>query len=290
MEFLTARRLCAYLCVVCLCSSFTKEETQEIFSPEKPSTTLLEPYIQLIKNKPEIFGPLGKWQQGEIEIVLDVDKIKKAEHQARLRLIAKGFSESEASSWSRVGIVAEDNYWMWIRDAVTFPSGVNGTYDRLLWKSGLDGPTGAFAFPVLATKKIVVNVNYRHATRSWEIELPRGQRNPGESPERSATRELKEETGYMPSKSILLGTIAPDSGTVATQAPIFYMEVSHSGGASRDYSEAIAQNPSFSKEELKQGFSRGYIEILIKGALVKVNCRDASLAYAILIAEEKGLL
>lgn len=298
MESLKSDKFHSYLgwvlCSFFLCFSPLRAETKKLdLSEEEPPREMafsLQRYLRLIKEKSEIFGPIGQWQQGEIEVVLHPDKIKKIENQARLRLIAKGHSESESSKWSTVGIVAEDNYWMWVRDAVTFPSGVHGTYDRILWKSSLDGPAGVVLFPVLTTKKIVVNVNYRHATRSWEIELPRGQRHLGEHPEKSAARELRDETGYLPSKCILLGVVAPDSGTLVTQNSVYYMEVNHSGEASREYSKAIIHNPSFSKEELKQGLAKGYIEVLIKGSLVKVHCRDASMAYSILLAEEKGLL
>ncbi|MEN9343542.1 MAG: hypothetical protein RLZZ453_329 [Chlamydiota bacterium] len=255
----------------------------------EPQETLSR-YLELLKNKQEVFGPPGKWQQAEIEIVTNPEQIQKVQTQARLRLIAKGFSESEAEKWSRVGIVAEDNYWMWIRDAVIFPSGIHGTYDRLMWKSGLDGHPGIVILPVLSTKKIVVNVNYRHATRSWEIELPRGQKKAGEADEKAAHRELKEETGYQAAVCSLLGMLVPDTGTLMSELPLYYMEVNHSGDTTREYSEAIVQNPSFTKEELKQGFAKGYIEVLIKGNMVKVNCRDPFLAYALLQAEVKGLL
>jgi ADP-ribose pyrophosphatase len=156
---------------------------------ELPPT--LARYLNLTKEHPETFGPLGKWQQGEIEITLNPEQIKKIENQTRLRLISKGVQDADAEKWSSVGVVAEDNYWIWIRDAVIFPSGVYGTYDRLMWKSGLGGAPGVAILPLLSTKKIVVNINYRHATRSWEIEIPRGQKKPGEPLEKAAARELR---------------------------------------------------------------------------------------------------
>lgn len=250
----------------------------------------LDCYLKLLKDHPDTFGPLGKWQFGEIEITVNPEQIRKIENQTRLRLLSKGIREEDAVKWSTVGIVAEDNYWIWLRDAVIFPSGVYGTYDRLMWKSGMGGVPGVAILPLLSTKKIVVNVNYRHATRSWEIELPRGQKKAGESLEKAAARELKEETGYMLAKCTELGTIAPDSGTLMSLVPVLCGEVSFSGDTAREYSEAILLNPAFSKEDLKQGFARGYIEIPIRGELVKVNCRDPLLTFALLQAEMKGLL
>lgn len=250
----------------------------------------LNKYLQLLNEHPDTFGPLGKWQQGEIEITLNSELIRKIENQTRLRMISKGVQESDAEKWSCVGIVAEDNYWIWIRDAVIFPSGVYGTYDRLMWKTGMAGYPGVAILPLLSTKKIVVNINYRHATRSWEIELPRGQKKDGESLEKAAARELKEETGYQIAKCTHLGNIAPDTGTLMSIVPIYCGEVSHSGESAKEYSEAIVLNPAFSKDELKQGFARGYIEVPIKGEIVKVHCRDPYLTYALLQAEMKGLL
>lgn len=247
-------------------------------------------YLQLFKEHPESLGPLGKWRSGEIEITVNPEQIRKIENQVRLRLISKGIQESDAEKWSSVGIVAEDNYWMWVRDAVIFPSGVYGTYDRLMWKAGLNGFPTVAVLPLLSTKKVVVNVSYKHATRSWEIELPRGQKKSGESIEKAAARGLKEETGYQINKFTQLGTIAPDSATLTSVIPVLCGEVSHSGESWRKYSKAILQNPAFSKNELKEGFAKGYIEMPINGEIVKVNCRDSFLTFAILQAEMKGFL
>jgi ADP-ribose pyrophosphatase len=273
-----------------LCLYVTQGIGLEIKNAPAQLPSSLSQYLELVKQHPETFGPMGKWQHGEIEITLNPEQIQKIENQTRLRMIAKGIPEADAQKWSSVGIVAEDNYWIWVRDAVVFPSGVYGTYDRLMWKSGMTGYPGVAILPLLPAKKIIVNVNYRHATRSWEIELPRGQKKEGEPIEKAAIRELKEETGYQIAKCTHLGNMAPDTGTLMTVIPIYCGEVSHSGETAKEYSEAIVQNPALTKEELKQGFSRGYIELPIKGEIIKVNCRDPFLAYALLQAEIKGLL
>jgi len=252
--------------------------------------THLGQYLKMIHEHDVTFGPLGSWQKGEIEIIVNPEQIKRIENQTRLRLISKGVSEKTAENWSAVGIVAEDNYWMWIRDAVVFPSGVYGTYDRLMWKSGMDGAPGVAVLAILANKKIVVNLAYRHATRSWEIELPRGKKQQGETLEQTALRELKEETGYQLTKTELLGSCAPNSGVLMSVVPLFFGIASHSGETQKEFSEAIFQNPAFSKQELKDGFVKGYIEVPIKGQIVRVNCRDPFLTYAIVLAEGKGII
>lgn len=254
------------------------------------SASRLKEYLEFAKIHPELFGNLGTWKKNEIEIILDPERIKKIERQTALRLQSKGYDEKDAMLWSSVGIIAEDYYWLWIRDAVIFPSGVYGTYDRLMWKSGLDGTPSVGILPILSNKKIVVNVVYRHATRSWEIEMPRGRRKIGESEEKAAARELREETGYHFTRCLLLGTMAPDSGVLASVIPIFYADVKHSGEMRKKFSEAILNNPAFTKEEIKAGFLQGFLEIPLKGEIVKVNCRDPYLTFALLHAELKGLL
>jgi ADP-ribose pyrophosphatase len=137
---------------------------------------------------------------------------------------------------------------------------------------------------------VVLNLNFRHATRSWELELPRGARREGETLEQTAVRELREETGYHIDKAIFLGKMATDSGLSTSLVPIFLAQVSKQGQSTQDDSEAIHSALAFSKEEIKQGLARGYIELEIKGQLVKVPCRDSFVAFSVLLAEAKTLL
>lgn len=250
----------------------------------------IKEYLQFAQDHPDLFSSLGAWKKNEIEIILNPERIQKIEKQNASRLLSRGYDEKDAKLWSCVGIIAEDCYWVWIRDAVIFPSGVFGTYDRLMWKSGYQGTPSVGILPLLSNKKIIVNVVYRHATRSWELELPRGCKKTGESEENAAVRELNEETGYHAARCSLLGTMAPDSGVLMSIIPIFCAEVKLSGEIHNNYSKAIVHNPAFTKEEIKAGFSKGYIEMPIKGESIKVNCRDPYLAFALLQAEMKGLL
>lgn len=48
------------------------------------------------------------------------------------RLLKKGFSEADAAEFSRIGVIREDQYLIWLQDAVYFPKGIPGTYDRVI--------------------------------------------------------------------------------------------------------------------------------------------------------------
>lgn len=135
--------------------------------------------------------------------------------------------------------------------------------------------------------KIVLNRNFRHATRSWEYELPRGARNANETTEEAAIREVKEETGMVIQDLQLLGNIAPDSGVLNTVEPVFLAKVTHQGKSEREDSEAIAEIEAFSVAELKKGFMDGYLIATIDNQKHRIPLRDPFLAYALLLAEIK---
>ncbi len=272
---------------LCAWENTPKQDSPPGQTAESPP---LHKYLDLLKQYPVAFGPSGSWKKGEIEIITEPKLVQKIEHQTKQRLLGKGASEKQAKEWSTVGLVAEDNYWLWVRDAVIFPSGVYGTYDRILWKSALTGVAGVGVLPVLSNKKIVLNLTYRHATRCWEIELPRGQRNATETPEQAAQRELLEETGCSIGQTVYLGTLAPDTGVLGSLVPMYIGKASLTADQEKEFSEAIIENPCFTKEEIKEGFSKGYIECRIQGQPIKATCRDPFLSYALFQAEIKGLL
>lgn len=231
-----------------------------------------EEYFALIKQYPQIIQPLGDSSKGEIEILTDPEKMAAIEKkQAR-----------------DVGVVWRDKYWLWINDACRFPNGNEGIYARILWVKSLTGVPGVAVMPVLPNGKIVLNCNYRHATRSWEIELPRGGINAGETPEKAAEREALEETGMVIGSLQRLGEIPPDSGLTTTIVPIFIAKVVKEESSQQEETEAIEKILALTKEEIKQAFAQGYYMTKIRGEEKKVLFRDPFLAYAILLFEIKS--
>lgn len=248
-------------------------------------------YLKLLKDYAHL-RQIGNYKVGEIEIVSDRKRIKEIEDLQYMRLIKKGKSKEEAVEASRVGIIAKDQYWVWVRDAVIFPTGAEGTYNRIIYTSGLNAEAiaGVAVLPLLEDKRIVLNLNYRHATGRWELEVPRGFKNPGEEIEKALERELKEETGLQLVSHIYLGSVAPDTGSLGVVIPVYAATIGKKGVSNQDYSEAILRTEALSVGELKKAYSDGKIELDIKGKKEEVFVRDSFLAYALLQAEMKGLL
>lgn len=248
----------------------------------------LEEYFSYVK---QLDQANGNYRDGEIEIITDLEEISRIQKIQEKRLLQKGFSADKAAEFSRIGIINEDQYWIWLRDAVYFPQGVPGTYDRLLWRSELKGKfSGVAVLPILPSGKIVLILNYRHATRSWELELPRGGRELHETIEEAAVRELKEETGLVASSVVFLGEIATDTGVLSSVTPVFIGKISVQEEAKPEYSEAIAGVIALTKDELKEGLKRGFLEISIQGTKKQIPLRDAFLTFALLLAECHKLL
>ena len=224
-------------------------------------------YLELMKKYPHIVLPHGDAARGEIEILTD---------EKQMALIEKETGRD-------VGVLKEDRYWIWVNDACRFPNGNEGVYGRILWASSLKSSAPAIAvMPMTLDGKIVLNCNFRHSTRSWEIELPRGLIKAGETAAEAAKREAAEETGRIITDIRLLGEIPPDTGVLSVVVPVFVATVTNIDVQSLEESEAIEDILELSVEEVKLAFSKEYYECQLRGEWQKVPFRDPFLAYALL--------
>lgn len=248
-------------------------------------------YLKFVTDHPVVFGKKGNFKEGEIEVVTDLVKIKEIEKLQKARCLKQGMSEENAVAASKIGVIAEDLYWVFLRDAVIFPTGAEGSYNRLIWKSSLDnGPSGVAILPLLPEKKVAAIVAFRHATRNWELELPRGMRHDLETVESAIKRELEEETGFLTNEMLFLGDMAPDIGMANTVTPVYLAKIDKQGLANQDYSEAILGVRIFTIAEIKEALTKGYLEINIKGKKEKVFVRDSFLTYALFLAQCRGII
>ena len=75
--------------------------------------------------------------------------------------------------------------------------------------------------PVLDGNRLVFIWNYRHPIQGWELELPAGLIDPGETAPTGAKRELKEETGYSAKSWKSLGWLYTLPGISSQRAHVF---------------------------------------------------------------------
>lgn len=76
-------------------------------------------------------------------------------------------------------------------DHVAFANG-EGRYVRFEWKA----PYGVVVLPRTVSGDVLLIRTFRHETRSWNWEVPKGFGEQGLTPEQCALKELREETGY----------------------------------------------------------------------------------------------
>jgi ADP-ribose pyrophosphatase len=115
------------------------------------------------------------------------------------------------------GIAYQDRFITLVRDRVQFPDGTLGAYNRLY---PTDMIPGCAMLPIL-DGRIVLIEHYRHATRTWHLEIPRGCGEPGGSPDDTALRELAEEIGATARELVPLGEVHPDSGILGLSTSLF---------------------------------------------------------------------
>ena len=175
-------------------------------------------YFALVEAHPEQFAnPPG----AGFEILLTEEEIEQAESHMKRKLSESGGSPE----WARVGIAFRDQYVMIVRDAVRFRNGQLGTYIRS-WSPN-PGHLGVVVLPLWQGNVLLVR-HFRHETRMWHLEIPRGFGSSANT-EESARQELREEIGATAVRLAELGLAMPDAGASKGSVALFLAEVESYG-------------------------------------------------------------
>ena len=225
-----------------------------------------------LKRLPKEAQEIGNADTGEVEIVTSRKAAKKIADKCADDL--KGSAPGKGGK--KIGILLEDDTRMVVRDPLRFPSGATSCRMRIIGKTEFDGPNGV-AVLAMSQGKFVLREIYRHATRSWELEITRGRRETGMTPRQTIRAEVKQELGYAVKKIHPLGMIRPDSALMSAHLEVFLVELGAKGKAEPEETEAFGEIVHLSAEELSERILDGTI-------------RDSYTLGALLMAQLRGLV
>jgi ADP-ribose pyrophosphatase len=138
------------------------------------------------------------------------------------------------------------------RETVIEPSGVKATREIVTH------PGSVVVLPVFPDGRILMIRQYRHAAGQYLWELVAGSKDPGESFEQGARRELHEETGYTARRMRKLLDLFPTPGFVSENMVIFLAEGLKLGKAHPEADEKIELR-IFSLSEIENWMRSGKI-------------------------------
>lgn len=148
------------------------------------------------------------------------------------------------------------------KDHVRYPATNDGKHveDDVFRLTDAPGKVnGVITIPITNDDRIILVRQFRHPVRMWMLELPRGGRNPGESPESAAAREIHEEIGRGCTVMQPLGRVSPDSGQLSSIPHIVAARVHSDGAPEREETETIDRTVAMPYAVLRSACERGEI-------------------------------
>lgn len=190
----------------------------------------LDRYSELVRTRPSLFK--NDECAKSIRIVTDESII--LEQQRMFYMEAE--KQRKPSSWFDLGVLAEDEWVLVLRDLVIMPNGRYGRYIRSINKTSIANAAGndVVIFPVLGNEVVLIK-HFRHEKREWVWEVPRGFGEPNLSPEQNARKELMEETKLGINRIIPIGGILHDN----TYDNVVYFYAETHGNVIIDEDESI---------------------------------------------------
>lgn len=204
--------------------------------------------------------PLGQHLAGEIEISSAQDIVDSVIRDRKSKQGSIEYLNNDLEKdFPNIGIVFEDEYLIVVRDAVIFKNGKSGSYIRIFERSSLTGRAGAVILPI-RDNRIFLNKIFRHTTRQWEIELPRGYREDGDTIEETVEIELIQEVGLEVEKITDLGEIHCNTGLVVGSVQAYLVELSAGETKSNpEDGESISDTLTLTLDEVNEKIINGEI-------------------------------
>jgi len=177
-------------------------------------TSPAERYRSLLADRPALAQNLP----GGIDVITDPVATARIESTMAERFAAQGMP----CDWARAGVFYEDPYLILLRDAVIFPDGKPGLYHRVIARN--DEPTGV---AILARYRgdFVLLKHFRHPSRAWHVEIPRGAVGADEDPAQMAQVEISEEIGGTIRSLQRLGLLHGASALMRHSVVLVYAEL-----------------------------------------------------------------
>lgn len=123
-------------------------------------------------------------------------------------------------------------------DTVRYPNGTTGELE-MLRHPGASAVLPFLDDPTDADPRVLLIRQFRHATDGYLWEIPAGRRDKGETPEATARRELREETGYSCSRLERLTTFWTTPGFTDERIDLFLAAGLAPGDTAREDDEVI---------------------------------------------------
>lgn len=177
-------------------------------------------YQRLISGYPALFSNFN----APIRIITDHKRVTSWQKQRRVEFTEQG----KPLHWATIGVVLDDPYVLAVRDLVEFPDGWQNGYIRVINRADLEGGQGTVVLPMMESKFLLL-YQFRHATRSWHYEVPRGFGQPGTSAEQQAHNEILEEVGGKIAELVDLGILHNNTGLEGNNVKLFFARLASVG-------------------------------------------------------------
>jgi ADP-ribose pyrophosphatase len=195
-------------------------------------------YLALRDKHPDWFANPA----GGVQLVQDPERITAIENEVGDRYRQRGLP----SEWSEVGIRYQDPYLLVLRDAITFPDESTGVHHRVVrWRPN---PAGVAVLAMYAGRILLLR-HFRHPTRQWHWEIPRGGIEPGRSKQERVMWELREEAQAQASDIIELGVLHGATGLMAASVVLFAARLTSIGAPALN--EGITETRLVSSREFE---------------------------------------